>query len=252
VRVKLIRAKSIFTKTKISGLDWTINQYVGCQHACLYCYAKSLCKRSEKWGSWVEVKINAPDLVRGKYVRGWVFMSMVSDPYQPLERKFKLTQSVLKAMNKRVRLSILTKSKLVVRDIDLFKEFERIEVGLTVNGFEGGIRRILEPYASSHSERIDALRELKDVGISTYCFISPVIPKLVDVESVIDETSDFVDYYIVEFLNVRSAGREFVEVLRDRFPESYEVLTSRDKLENEVKRLKEICKKFGIEDLILH
>ena len=143
-----IRAKRIFTPTKISGVKYVLNQYVGCEFACLYCYARFMCRWRNygEWGSWVEIKENAPELAR-KLVKGKVVMSSVSDPYQPIEKELELTRKVLENMDKHTELSILTKSNLVVRDIDIFKEFKRIEVGLTLNGFEGEMKNLLEPYS---------------------------------------------------------------------------------------------------------
>ena len=134
MKIIKIKAKEIFTKTKLPETDFTINQYVGCEHACLYCYSRFMCrwKPYGKWGTWVEIKENAPELVKGKYVKGWVWMSSVSDPYQPIEKKLKLTRSVLVNLDKRIKLAVQTKSNLVLRDIDLFKKFKKIEIGLTI------------------------------------------------------------------------------------------------------------------------
>ena len=110
-----IKAKNIFTKTKLPGCDFVINQYVGCGHACLYCYSNAICKwlmrmkgkkNPGKWGSWTIVKINAPELVKGKKIRGSFWMSSISDPYQPIERKLKLTRKILENMDKNIDLAI--------------------------------------------------------------------------------------------------------------------------------------------------
>ncbi|MBP1911116.1 DNA repair photolyase [Thermococcus stetteri] len=113
--------------------------------------------------SWVEIKVNTPELAR-KRVEGSVVMSTVSDPYQPIEAELKLTRRVLQYMDKRNELSILTKSPLVTRDIDLFKLFDRIEVGLTINGFAGREKRLFEPLTPVQKARINALKELKEAG----------------------------------------------------------------------------------------
>lgn len=136
-----INAKSIFTKTKTPSAKYVINQYIGCEYACTYCYAKFMCrwKNHGKWGDWVEAKINAPELAK-KIVNGKVIMSSVSDPYQPAEKELQLTRRILQSMDKRTELSILTKSDLITRDIDLLKQFKKIEVGLTINTFEGNTK----------------------------------------------------------------------------------------------------------------
>ncbi len=225
VRVIKRRARTLYTRSRIPGVDWSVNQYVGCSFACPYCYAKNVVRENEaEWGSWVIVKVNAPELAR-KRVSGRVVMSTVSDPYQPIEAELKLTRSVLRFMDKRNELSILTKSPLVTRDIDLFRLFDSIEVGLTVNSFEGREKALLEPLTPVMKARINALQELHDAGLRTYAFVSPIIPGVTDVSAIVEETKDFVDHYFFEVLNLRKAGGAFESTLRENFPESHRTLT---------------------------
>ncbi|HDD05259.1 MAG TPA: radical SAM protein [Candidatus Aenigmarchaeota archaeon] len=251
MKVIEVNAKKLFVRSRIPGAKWVINQYVGCGHACLYCYAKSICrwKNYGEWGSWVEVKKNAPELAR-RYVDGWVAMSTVSDPYQPIEEKLKLTRKVLENMNKKVNLSILTKSDLVLRDIDLFKKFERIEVGLTIN--DEPVKENFEPVAPDNERRIEALRELKEEGIRTYGFIGPAIPKMTNVRRLVRKTRKFVDFYWIELLNLKASGREFVKKFREGFPASYEVLRDERKLVEFVREIKKGVRGVKVRGIILH
>ncbi|MGB9748628.1 MAG: SPL family radical SAM protein [Candidatus Woesearchaeota archaeon] len=223
------KAKSIFTKSRIS--DYSINQYVGCSHACLYCYAKFICrwKNYGFWGSWVEIKNNAPELVKGKLISGEVFMSSVSDPYQTIEKERMLTRRVLENMNKNIKLSILTKSDLVLRDVDLFKKFKNVKVGVTINGFEGEVKSFLEPNAPSHKKRVNALKILRENSINNYCFVSPIIPNLLNFKDVIEQTKEFCSSYFFEFINVKLAGNYFLRVLKENYPESYEIIANNSK-----------------------
>ncbi|RLF98617.1 MAG: radical SAM protein [Thaumarchaeota archaeon] len=248
MKIIKVRARKAFSPTKIPGARWVINQYIGCQHACKYCYAKFMCKWYDygRWGSWVIVRENIPDLVRSKYVIGKVYMSSVSDPYQPIEEDFELTKKILENMNKRIKISILTKSDLVLRDVELFKRFKNIEVGLTVNGFEKSVKNDLEPYSPSIERRINALKRLYESGIKNYAFISPIIPKLTDIEKIISDTRDFVAYHFFEFLNFRAAGARFRGLLRNRYWEAYEVMSNKDKFERYVKDTIEIIRKSGV------
>ncbi|WP_054840908.1 SPL family radical SAM protein [Thermococcus peptonophilus] len=241
------RAKSIYTPSRIPGVSWSVNQYVGCSFACSYCYAKFLTKWKDygKWGSWVEVKVNAHELAR-KRVRGSVVMSTVSDPDQPIEAELKLTRRVLQYMDKRNELSILTKSPLVTRDIDLFKLFDRIEVELTINGFKGREKRLFEPLTPVQEARINALKELKEAGLKTYVFVSPIIPEVTDISSIVEETRDFADYYFFEVLNLRASGREFQRLLQEEYPESYEILTDDGKFEKFIEKLREEVKDLKV------
>lgn len=244
-----VKAKSIFTKTNLPGCDFTVNPYVGCEHACLYCYAKFMNRWRDygKWGTWVEVKENAPQLVKGKYVKGSVWMSSVSDPYQPTEKEMELTRKVLENMNKRIELAIQSKSDLILRDIDLFKKFEDIEIGLTINGFRGKTKNLFEPFSSTHKQRLKALEVLKKNEIKTYAFISPIIPELVNVEQVIEESQELVDYFWFETLNLRASGPDFVEILKTKYPKSYEIMTDKKKFKDFVGNLKRIVRRQNIE-----
>ncbi len=248
IEIIKIKAKKAFTLTKIPRADYVINQYVGCQHACSYCYAKFMCKwyNYGKWGKWVVIKENLPELVKSENVKGEVYMSSVNDPYQPIERKIKLTRKVLENMNKKTRLGILTKSDLVLRDLDVLKEFEDIEVGLTINSFDGKLKKEIEPFSSSNERRIEALKILNENEITNYAFISPIIPNLVDVEELIKETKDFVDFYWFEFLNLRASGREFKEWLRKNYPESYDLISDKDRTEKCMKKVVKIIKNSNI------
>jgi DNA repair photolyase len=249
IKVSKIRAKRAFTPTKIPGADYVINQYVGCQHTCFYCYAKFMCKwyNYGKWGSWVVVKENLPELVKKETVRGKVYMSSVSDPYQPIEKKLELTRDILKNMNKNTKLGILTKSDLVLKDIDVFKEFKDIEVGLTINSFNGPVKKKIEPFSPSNEKRIEALKVLHENSIKNYAFISPIIPNLVDVEQLIKETKSFVDFYWFEFLNLKASGKEFREWLKLNYLESYEILSDKTKAEKYVKDVIEIIRGNNIQ-----
>ena len=248
IKIIKIKVRRAFTPTKIPGADYVINQYVGCQHACSYCYAKFMCKWYDygKWGNWVVVKENLPELVKRENVKGEVYMSSVSDPYQPIERKIKLTRRVLENMDKNIKLGILTKSDLVLRDIDVFKEFRDIEVGLTINDFDGKLKKEIEPFSPSNGKRIEALRVLYENGIKTYAFISPIIPNLIDVEQLIKETKGFVNFYWFEFLNLKASGKEFREWLKQNYHESYNIISDRDKAEKYVKKIVNIIKKSKI------
>ncbi len=248
IRIILTKAKKAYSTTKIPGAKWAVNPYIGCEHACKYCYAKFMCKYYNygEWGSWVVVKENLPPLIKNKYVNGRVVMSTVSDVYQPVEREFLLTRNVLKNMSKSVKLSILTKSDLVLRDIDLFKKFACIEVGLTINGFEGELKKEIEPYSPCNKKRIEALKILNENGIKNYAFISPIIPGLVDVKKLIKETKNFTTFYWFEFLNLNASGREFRKWLMENHPESYEILSDKTKTEKYINSVIDVIEKSRV------
>ena len=167
-----------------------------------------------EWGQWLVIKENLPDLVKGHYVDGWVYMSSVSDLYQPIEVKLKLTRRVLQNMDKRIKLSVLTKYDLVVRDAQILRQFSNVEVGLTVND----LPRAVEPGAPVAARRVNALQRLNEAGLTTYAFISPIIPAITDVEALIKTTKPFVGHYWFELLNLRASGPEFRKWLKEECP----------------------------------
>ena len=131
------------------------NPYIGCEHGCIYCYAefmKRFTNHHEPWSEFLDVKVNSPDLVksRGQYNQKIVLLSSVTDPYLPHERKYELTRKILKKLiPHQPQLTILTKSEMVVRDIDLFRQFKNAEVGISVSTLNQDYSKQLEPRAST-------------------------------------------------------------------------------------------------------
>ncbi len=212
-----ITARSIITKSNLPEADYVINPYTGCSHACRYCYARFMKRftgHSEPWGSFVDVKLNAPDLIpekSGKYRGKSVFLSSVTDPYLHQEEKYRLTRRILeKLVSLEPRVGIQTKSDLIVRDIDILKKFEFCEAGLTITTLDDSVRREIEPGTSSVSNRIAALKAMHDAGIRTYVFIGPILPGLTDWKRIIEETRSFTDFYMLENLNMSGSIRDSV------------------------------------------
>ncbi|MDO8578362.1 MAG: radical SAM protein [Dehalococcoidales bacterium] len=179
--IREIRAKNILSKSQI--YDYTINPYVGCTHACAYCYARFMKRFTghlEPWGRFVDVKVNAVDLLRrviAKAKPGRVWISGVCDPYQPLERKYRLTRGCLEVLAEHGwTVTIQTKSPLVLRDIDLLRGKPGVEVGMSIATAEENMRKLFEPGAPPVGERIKALGVLHDAGVRTFAMIAPVLP----------------------------------------------------------------------------
>jgi DNA repair photolyase len=180
--VREVEAKSVLNKSKI--YDYCVNAYTGCAVGCLYCYARLFIPRysghAEPWGTFVDAKVNAPDVLRrqlrrGK--RGEVWVSSVCDCYQPLEEKYRLTRKCLEALLEvQWPVRIQTKSVLVLRDLDLFKRFRDLEVAFTVATDDEKIARLFEPGASPIAERIIALGHLREAGVRTMAFVGPLLP----------------------------------------------------------------------------
>lgn len=209
MKIREIKAKSIIIRSNLPGADYVINPYTGCVHSCLYCYARFMKRftgHNEPWGRFIDVKVNAADLIPEntlRYEGKQIFMSSVTDPYNPLERRYLLTRRVLKKLIPlQPDLGIQTKSDLVLRDVDLLVQFKNCEVGLTITTLEDIIRKEIEPAASSVEKRIKALEKLKYAGINTYIFIGPILPSVTDWKEIILKTKDFTDLYMFEDLNI--------------------------------------------------
>ena len=199
--------KSILSQSKI--YEYTINPYVGCQHACTYCYARFMKRFSghkEPWGQFVDVKINAPDLLREEVKRkpaGRVWISGVCDPYQPIERKYGLTRQCLEILaQNNWSVIIQTRSPLVLRDIDILREAQNFEAGLSVTTADEGIRKLFEPHAPPINDRIKALDELHKAGIRTYAMIAPMLPGAEELEELLKGK---VDYLLIDRMNYHYA-----------------------------------------------
>ncbi len=205
--VREMSARGILSRSKV--YEYTINPYVGCQHACTYCYARFMKRFSghkEPWGQFVDVKINAPDLLRKEVERkpaGRVWISGVCDPYQPIERKYELTKMCVEILIQHDwRITIQTRSTLVLRDLELLKGSATAEVGMTVTTGDDMIRRLFEPYAPPITERIRALGELHSAGIRTFAMIAPMLPKA---EELVDILDGKVDYVLIDRMNYHHA-----------------------------------------------
>jgi DNA repair photolyase len=184
---------------------------------------------SEEWGDFVDIKVNAPQVLRKQLERskkGTVWVSSVCDPYQPLEKKYALTKRCLEELlNSQFPLYLQTKSALVIRDLDLLAEFRDIDVGFTITTDDEATARLFEPKASSVRDRIEALDLIHSKGIRTFVFIGPILPG--DPKKLIGQLAGKVDFVYLDRMNYLSAIRNFFErhglreATKDAFFERY-------------------------------
>ena len=229
VKVGFRRCRTILSPSRIGGVDYAVNPYIGCEHGCVYCYARFMSRlghRGEEWGSFVDVKVNAPQVLRAEARRrkpGRVLLSSVTDPYQPLERRFQMTRRLLKILlDYGYPVVVQTKSTLILRDLDLLTRFEDCQVGFTIITIDEAVRRVFEPRSASTPQRIEALRELHDVGLSTYAFIGPLLPHLSErsLPQLLDALSDRVDLIIFDRLNIKCGNLQpILKALRRHYPQ---------------------------------
>jgi DNA repair photolyase len=211
IAVKEVEAKSYITKSKLPDADFVINPYTGCPHKCMYCYAEFMKRFAghdiEDWGDFVDVKrCSTPIDVSKIKPSQEVLIGSVTDAYNPYEAHYKITRSILEQfVGSNVKLQILTKSKLVTRDIDLLKRIPNASVGVSMNTLDEDFRQQIEPRASSVADRIRTLKELKAAGIKTCLFMAPIFPGITDFKALVTETRPYVDFYGFENLNLRGA-----------------------------------------------
>ena len=207
MKISEIKAKSILSKSQV--YDYALNAYIGCQHGCVYCYAKFMKRftgHRERWGEFVDVKINAPELLAHEVKRkkvGSVWISGVCDPYQPLEKKYVVTKRCLVILVENGwPFTVQTKSSLVLRDIDILKRSNNVEVGFTITTADEKIRKIFEPGAPPSGKRIEALAKLRSEGIKTFAMVAPILP---GAEGLVSALKGKLEYVILDRLNYHYA-----------------------------------------------
>ena len=229
-RVHEVECKSVLNNSGLA--DYAVNCYAGCEHGCVYCYARFVTRFShhgELWGSFVDVKINAPTLLAREVKRkrvGRVFLSSVCDGWQPMEASYYLTRQCLEILlHCRYPLTILTKSTLASRDLDLLTSKEGIEFGATITTLDESLRQLIEPRSSPSAERLALLQEAKSRGIRTYAFLGPLLPSLSDTEANLTLRLKAVkdvgaDYFYVDRLNRRfGVWQALRSLLQQYFPD---------------------------------
>ena len=184
MNIKEINSKTALSPSKLPGLDYTLNPYFGCGHQCKYCYVPTVLHISrETWGETIAVKRNLPLILSKELPKkkpGTVGISTVTDPYQPIEKKYHVTRYCLQQLLKYdFPIQIQTKSDLILTDIDLIEQFSHAEIMITIATNNDTHRKILEPSASSIKDRLHILEVLKDNQfIKTNVFLGPLYPNL--------------------------------------------------------------------------
>ena len=191
MEVRLVQCSTAASQSRLPGLDWAVNPYRGCGHGCAYCYAQDVTRfrPGSPWGEVVEVKTNIAQKLKKELSRrctGVYGVGTVTDPYQPLEAEYELTRGCLSVLKRYgASASILTKSDLVLRDLELLVGWSGVEVGISVGTADAEICSVLEPGASAPRLRFDALRRLTEAGVATYLMAAPIIPSVSDSDAAV-------------------------------------------------------------------
>jgi len=189
--IREVVAKTVLNRSSLGG--YSLNCYVGCRHACVYCYARYMQRfhpHPESWGSFVDVKVNAPEALVKQLRRaqpGSVFVSSACDAYQPLERELRLTRACVEMlMRYGFEVHVLTKSALVLDDIPIYSKTRRARIAVTITSPDESVARLWEPHASPVARRLDVLRQAKAAGLPTAVMFGPLLPGISDDDATLD------------------------------------------------------------------
>lgn len=227
--VKEKQVKDVITKSNLPVSDYSVNPYTGCEHACKYCYAcfmKRFTNHPEDWGEFIDVKFWQPIKNPDKYNGKELFIGSVTDPYQPIEEKYKRTRALLEELQgSKAILSIATKSDLVLRDLDLIKTFPNARVSWSINTLDEQFRNDMDKGVSIE-RRLAAMKTFHDAGVRTTCFISPIFPQITDVKAIVERAKKDCNIIWLENLNLRGAFKSTVMAyIRSKYPRLLPVYT---------------------------
>ncbi|MBU0617520.1 MAG: radical SAM protein [Planctomycetes bacterium] len=232
VVVREVGCKSLLNRCSID--DYSFNCYVGCAHGCRYCYARFMQRfhpHAEEWGHFVDVKVNAAEVLARQLRRlepGEVFTCSACDGWQPVEEQYRLTRECCRLLLEAgFRLNILTKSRLVLRDLDILAG-RNVRLAVTITTPDESWARIWEPKASSVSDRVEVLRQAKAAGLETAVMFGPLLPEISDEDEALARLFALaaeidVDRIWTDMLNPRPRVWPSVQtVLRRHRPELHE------------------------------
>lgn len=211
------------TKSNLPVSDYSINPYVGCSHACKYCYAsfmKRFTNHPEPWGEFVDVKYWPEIRKLEKYSGKEAFLGSVTDCYQPCEAEYKRTRTLLEQLKgSGINISIATKSDLVLRDLELIKTFPNARVSWSINTLDEDFQKEMDRGVSIE-RRLEAMKQFYDAGIQTTCFISPIFPGITNPIEIIEAAKSQCNLVWLENLNLRGDyGARIIEWIHENHQE---------------------------------
>lgn len=220
--IKEIQVKDVITKSNLPVCDYSVNPYTGCEHACKYCYAcfmKRFTNHAENWGEFIDVKFWQPIKNPKKYDGKELFIGSVTDPYQPIEEKYKRTRALLEELQgSGALLSIATKSDLILRDLDLIKTFPNARVSWSISTLDENFKNDMDKGVSIE-RRLAAMKIFHDARVRTTCFISPIFPEITDVKAIIERAKNDCNLIWLENLNLRGTFKPAVmEYIKTKYP----------------------------------
>ncbi len=223
VRAGQLKVKTILTRSNLPIAGYSVNPYVGCTHACKYCYAcfmKRFTGHTEPWGTFLDVKYWERIKNPKKYDGQTMIVGSVTDAYNPQEAQFCRTRAFLEEMQgSKINLIITTKSDLVVRDLDLIRTFPSPLISWSINTLNEAFKDDMDEAVSIEC-RIAAMKRCHEEGIRTTCFISPIFPEITEVFGIIEKIKDFCDYIWLENLNLRGNFKaDIMNYIAEKYPD---------------------------------
>lgn len=257
IQIKEIDVKSVLTKSNLPVSDYSVNPYVGCLHSCKYCYAsfmKRFTGHLEPWGKFVDIKYWEPIKNPEKYKGKEMFIGSVTDPYQPLEKKYERTKTLLEELKgSGCKISIATRSDLVLRDLELIKSFKDSRVAFSINTLDEEFRKDMDNGASIE-KRLEAMKIFHENGVRTTCFISPIFPGITYVPSIIRKAKKYCNLVWLENLNLRGDYKATImNYIKEKHPDLVKLYESiynkkdRTYWENLDKEIRDFCKEENLE-----
>lgn len=226
MKIQIVKTKDYLSKSNLPGIDYVINPYIGCPHACKYCYAcfmKRFTNHAEPWGEFIDIKNCGKPINLEKISGKDVYLSSVTDCYNPYESKHEITRNILeKLKHSDARVAITTKSDLILRDLDILKCIKYLKVSFSINTLDENFREDMDR-ASSIVKRLKALEKLFENGIYTVVFMSPMFPYITDFKEIIEASKKFTMEYWFENLNLRSNYKKAImDYISVTYPQYYE------------------------------
>ena len=241
--IYITQAKTVLNKATgfMNGYDFTLNPYRGCQYGCSYCYAAAFSpdkNRQQKWGDWVIVKENVGEILAKELTRWYkkssipprIYLSSVTDPYQPIEIKQQLTRKLLEVMLiYQPTLVIQTRSPVIVRDIDLLSQFQRLRINLSIPTGSERVRKDFEKRSPSIKARLQTISKLKynipvkeDRDVRFSVTITPLLPTFPEDEAFFIQQLSIVDRIVLQDFhpfksNMSASTREEAIAIKDKY-----------------------------------
>lgn len=238
VRYEEVECKTVINRVKGMAFKWSINPYKGCVHGCHYCYARRYhasidLNAGEDFTGLILVRANAPEVLRGELARrSWkretVALGTATDPYQPIEGRYRITRGILEALRDyRTPVSIVTKGTMIVRDLDVLTDLARragASVAMSISTLDRETWRRLEPGTAPPWQRLRAVRKLSEAGVEAGVLIAPIVPGITDtsdhlrelVKSASDHGARFVGSRVLALQG--SVKDHFLGFMRSEYP----------------------------------